>query len=360
MRGKLFAALLVAVPLAGARAAAPDIRVDPPPGWARVATKNRNPLYVAGLRGPEQSSFQLMRVVGVPLDNAGAVRLYLRDVFEGIRAGARLDFKSDGRVERRTFRNGVVAHLLRADLDGKPRLVVALVEAGGTTLAATLNSAAPEAMLASLFEAVSYPRVEGAVQESGVARSSDGQLEVALGGGLRSRSLTEKEKADGFVLVMEGAGSQLLFQRIEDDSTPVGEQAAIVRAVAASAAGAVEGSASSPAGAPTPAGPVAVYSWTRLTDAAAGRFAVGFLPWGYWGYSLLARGPAADELLTGVLAALKSGPNTVPGILAATPAIPLEAQASDRRLLLAGAAAACVLLGLAVWSRSRKNANVSA
>ena len=37
---------------------------------------------------------------GVPLDNAGAVRLYLRDMFEGIRTASRRDFKSDGRVER--------------------------------------------------------------------------------------------------------------------------------------------------------------------------------------------------------------------------------------------------------------------
>ncbi len=359
MRGTLLALALSVAPLP-ASAAAADLTVTPPPGWSDATPAKKGKMLVAALKGPETSTFQVARVSGVPLDNAGAVRLYLRDVLEGIRQGARLDFKSDGRVERRAFRNGVVCHFLRADLDGKPRLIVSLGEAGPTTFVATLNSAAPEAMLPSLIEALEYPRVEGAVVESGSARSLDGQLEVALGGGLRSRAPTDKEKKEGFVLIIEGSGSELLFQRIEDDSTPATEQAAIVRAAAAGGAGADPGSATAPAAAPTPAGPVAVYSWAKLTDGMNGRFAVGFLPWGYWGYSLLARGPAADDLLTGVLAALKAGPNTVPGILGATPTIPLEPPPMDRRLVLAVVGSVACGLGLLVWSLSRKNANVSA
>lgn len=359
-RLRLAALLLPACVPAFAAPAGDSIRVAPPPGWSDATPRARGKMLVAALKGPQTSSFQVMKVSGVPLDNAGAVRLYLRDIFEGVRSGSRRDYKSDGRVERRTFRTGLVAHLLRAELEGKPRLVVGLLDAGGVTLVATLNSAAPEAMLAPLFEAVEWPRVEGAVRETGVAHSLDGQLEVALGGGLRSRAPNEKEKKDGFTLIMEGEGSELFFQRIED-ATSAGEQAAIVRAAAAAAPGAIADSATPPAAAPTPAGPAAVYSWARLQDAAAGRFAVGFLPWGYWGYSLLARGPAADELLVGVLAALKAGPAAVPGILGATRAIPLEASPGEGRGLAAAAAAAVVAaLGLWVWSRRRKNANVSA
>lgn len=354
MKGTALALLLLAPPAGGAPV--PAVRVSPPPGWA--AAPARSPRLLASLKGPETSSFQLARARGVALDNPGAVRLYLGEVLRGIRAGTRRDFRSDGRVERREFRNGLVAHLLRAELDGKPRLVIALADAGGVTVLATLQSAAPEAMLAPLLEAVEYPRVEGAVASAGAARSLDGQLEVALGGGLRSRALTERERRDGFTLAMQGAGSELLFQRLDGDSTPIHEQAAIVRAAAGAAPAADPASATPAEPAPTAAGPVAVYSWARLTQPPDGRFAVGFLPWGYSGYSLLARGPSADGLLVGVLAALKAGPSAAPGIVDATPAVPLEAERGRRELLLAAGAGALALLGLA-WSRSRKNATVS-
>lgn len=359
MKGMALAALLLPASLAHAASAAEaPLRVEPPPGWTDATPAKKGPLLVSALKGPERSSFQLVRVPGVPLDNAGAVRLYLRDVLEGIRTSSRKDFQSDGRVERRSFRNGLVAHLLRASLDGKPRLVLALADAGGSVVVATLNSAAPEAMLTLLFEAVVFPRVEGAVQESGVARSVDGQLEVALGGGLRSRALSDAERKAGFQLVMEGSGSELFFQRIDDDSTPTGEQAAIVRAAAGGAPGAEPDSATAPEQAPTPAGPVAVYSWSRLEDPAAKRFAVGFLPWGYWGYSLLARGPAADELLVGVLAALKRGPNAVDRIVAATPVVPVQSSGAGRGALAAGAGTAAFIVALLLWRRARKNATV--
>jgi hypothetical protein len=359
MKGTALAALLLTATHANAAPAAEALlRVEPPPGWADATPAKKGPLLVAALKGPERSSFQLVRVPGVPLDNAGAVRLYLRDVLEGIRTSSRKDFQSDGRVERRSFRNGMVAHLLRASLDGKPRLVLALADAGGSVVVATLNSAAPEAMLTLLFESVTFPREEGAVQESGLARSVDGQLEVALGGGLRSRALSDAERKAGFQLVMQGSGSELFFQRIDDDSTPANEQAAIVRAAAGGAPGAEADSATPAEEAPTPAGPVGVYSWSRLEDPAAKRFAVGFLPWGYWGYSLLARGPAADELLVGVLAALKRGPNAVDRIVAATPVIPVEGASPDKRALLAAGGAAVLVLGLLLWSRARKKDNV--
>lgn len=358
MRGKALAIILLTATAPRAAGPGAGLRVDPPPGWSESAAPRKGPQVVASLKGPEQSSFQVLRIKPFPLDNAGAVRLYLRDALEGIRAGARRDFQSDARVERRSFRNGLVAHMLRASLGGKPRLVLALADAGGVVLLLTLNSAAPEAMLNPLFESLSFPRVEGAVLESGVVRSLDGQLELALGGGLRARQPTDAEKNAGYVLIVEGSGSELLLQRIEDESTPAAEQALIVRAAAAAAPGARPDTATPPEKAPTPAGPAAVYSWARLEDAATAKFAVGFLPWGYWGYSLLARGPAADELLVGALAALKRGPSAVDRIVAATPVIPVDPPGPDRRLVLGVAGAAALALGLLLWSRDRKNATV--
>lgn len=359
MKGTALAALL-ALPLA-ARAATVPLRVTPPPGWVDATPAKKATMLVATLDGPEQASFQLFRVKDIPLDNAGTVRLSLRDALEGIRQSSRRDFQSDGRVERRSFRNGVVAHMLRASLDGKPRLIVVLADAGGETVMGALNSAAPEAMISSLMEALEFPRVEGAIKDKGPAVSSDGQLRLELGGGLRSREPSEAEKRAGYVLIIQGSGSELLFQRIDDDSTPAAEQAAIVRAAAAQSAGAVAESATPAEEAPTPAGPTGVYSWVRLSDAAAGRLAVGWLPWGYWGYALAARGPDADGLLSGALAALQKGPSAVDRMVAATPSIPLESNGPDKRVLLAGGAAgALFLVILALWSRSRKNGTLPA
>jgi hypothetical protein len=70
----------------------------------------------------------------------------------------------------------------------------------------------------------------------------------------------------------------------------------------------------------------------------------------------LARGPQADELLVGVLAALKQGPSAVPGLVGASPRIEISGPPDAKRL--AAAAAAAALLVLIAWSLSRKNANL--
>ncbi len=340
-----------------ARAAAPTL--EAPPGWADIMGSGKVPNAVIALKGPETSSFIVKRAPSAPLDNPAGVRGYLNDVLGGLRDASQLDYRSSGRVETRVFRNGLAAHLLRAQLGGEDRLVLALFAAGGMPHLAVLMSAAPEAMLPSLIGAIQTGKVEGAVQSSGVARSLDGQLELSLGGGLRARALLDNETAKGFVLVIQGSGSEIIFQKLsEADATKPAEQAAIVRELAAATAGTTSAKAAPVRAAPTAAGPVAVFSWAP--GANGDKLSVGYLPWGYWGYQLFGRGPAADELMIGTLAALKAGPSAVPGLLASSPRIPIKEDLPMRKILL-GAAAAAAALGAAFfisWSLRRKNANL--
>lgn len=337
------------------RAAVPTL--EAPPGWADAKVEGKATDAVIALKGPETSSFIVKRAPGAPMDNPAGIRGFLNDILGGMRDASKRDYRTNGRVETRAFRNGVTAHMLRAQLKGEDRLIVALFAAGGRPYAAVLMSAAPEAMLPSLMGAMSVGKVDGAVQTRGTARSADGQLELALGGGLRSRALLDAEAAKGFVLVIQGEGSEIIFQKLaEADATKPGEQAAIVRELAAASAG-VSGAAAAPvAAAPTAAGPIGVYSWAAAPNGD--KYSAGYLPWGYWGYQLYGRGPVADELLAGTLLAIKAGPTALPGLLASTPKIPIKKQFPARKLAL-GAVAAALALTVAFlisWSVRRKNA----
>ena len=354
MRNARAAALLFPFLATLARAASPTL--EAPPGWRDVTNEGKVRNAVIALKGPETSSFIVKRAPAAPLDNPAGVRGYLNDVLGGLRDASRKDYRSTGRVETRVFRNGLAAQLMRAKLNGEDRLVLALFGVEGTAHVAVLMSAAPEAMLPSLLGELRFGKVEGAVQTGGVARSLDGQLELALGGGLRARALVDAEAAKGFVLVIQGSGSEILFLKLsEADATKPGEQAAIVRELAAASAGVPAAKTAPVRSAPTAAGPVAVYSWVAVS--AADKLSVGYLPWGYWGYQLFGRGPAADELLIGTLAALKAGPSANAGLLASSPVIPIKEEVSARKLLAGGAAAVVALL-LVGWSLRRKNANL--
>ncbi|MCM2305194.1 MAG: hypothetical protein NDJ72_10855 [Elusimicrobia bacterium] len=356
---RLLPALAPVLLAALAQAAVPVL--DPPPGWRDVTAEGKARNAVIALKGPETSSFMVKRAPSAPLDNPAGVRGYLNDVLGGLRDATAQDYRSTGRVETKVFRNGLKAQMIRAQLAGEERIVIALFAAGSAPYLAVLMSAAPEAMLDSLIGALQVGRVEGAVQSRGVARSTDGQLELALGGGLRSRALLDAEAAKGFVLVVQGSGSEILFQKLsEAEATKPGEQAAIVRELTAASAGVPAAQTAPLRNAPTAAGPVGVYSWAP--GQGGEKLSVGYLPWGYWGYQLFGRGPAADELLPGALAALKAGPTSVPGLLASTPKIPIEKELPLRKAAL-GVAAAAAAFGaflLLRWSLRRKNANLPA
>jgi hypothetical protein len=356
-KGLLISSVLVCAVFA-AEPAPPRASLEPPPGWTDITGNPPVKGVVLALRGPEGSSFAVAQMPAAAADDAASVKAYLMRVLDGLRAGAKLDYRSDGRVESKTFRSGLNARFMRATIDGSPRLVVAVVDAGGAPLLATLSSAAPDAMMQPLFGALALEAPAAAVKTSGSALSSDGQLQIALGGGLRSRDLVPDERRRGAVLAIEGAGSEVLFLRVEGDDAAPKDQAAIVRATAADAAKVAVDGVSPAKRADTPAGPSAVYAWAKLSGTPNAKFAAGFLPWQYWGYSVLARGPQADELLAGALAALKQGPSAVDGLVRASPRIDIPEDGARRHVPAAAAAVAGAVLLLIIWSLSRKNANL--
>ncbi|MDE2490844.1 MAG: hypothetical protein KGM24_08345 [Elusimicrobia bacterium] len=362
MKGSRLACVLVltaasALAAAPALPPAPPVSLEPPPGWADAAAGA--PGVLIALKGPVGSSFLVARMPEAALDTAASTRAYLSNVLIGLRESTRLDYRTTGRLETRTFRNGVTAHILRASLDGRPRLIVAALEAGGPPALATLSSAVPDAMLEPLVGSLRMG-TPGAIRENGIARSLDRQLQIALGGGLRSRELTGAEIQQNVVLAVQGSGSEVVFLKIGEDDVAPQEQPEVVRATVAGALKIPEESVSPVRRAETPAGPAALYAWARVPGSPDLRFAAGFLPWAYWGYSVLARGPQAEQLLSGVLAAIQPGPASVPRLLAATPVLTAPADAAARRdRLIAGVAAGGLLL-LAVFalSRRRKSANL--
>ena len=332
--------------------------LEAPPGWSDAGAAGKAEGIVIALRGPEKSSFVVKRAPGAPLDNPAGTRGYLQDVLKGVRDASRRDYRTNGRVETRAFANGLSARVLRAQLLAEDRLILGIFEAEGQPYLAVLLSAAPEAMLPSLLGAVELGGTEGSVQSAGTARSPDGQLEIALGGGLRARTLLNAERGKGFVLVIQGAGSEIFFQKISDaESTRPAEQAAIVRALAAASAGVPVRAASLARPAPSAAGPVGVYSWAEVAGEPGVRAAAGYLPWGYWGYQMFGRGPSADVLMLSVLAALKAGPGAVTALVSGSPVIPVSGAYAGRRFWAVSALglAACLLL----WSLRRKNASLS-
>jgi hypothetical protein len=348
---------LIAAAAFAADAAPPSVSLDPPPGWSDITGKPAVKGVLLAVRGPEGSSFAVALMPASATESAAATKSYLMRVLDGLRAGAKLDYRSNGRVETKTFRNGVTARFMRADVDDHPRLLVAVIDAGGAPLLATLSSAAPDAMMGPLFGGLRLG-TPGAIKTAGTAESSDGQLKIALGGGLRSRGLSGEERRQGAVLAIQGAGSEVLFLKVEKEDAAPKDQAAIVRATVADAAKLSLDGVSPARRAESPAGPAAVYAWAKISGTPDLRFAAGFLPWQYWGYSVLARGPQADELLVGALAALKQGPSAVDGLVRESPRIEIPDDAARRHVPAAAVAVAAALLLLIVWSLSRKNANL--
>ncbi len=360
MKGTAFAGALFFLVAAGLRvASASDVpaTIEPPPGWTDITAKKDVRGVVLALSGPEASTFVVARMPESAASSAAALRAYLAHALDEIRLGARTDYRSNGRIETKSFRNGVTARFLRAEAAGRPTLLVAALDAGGAPVLATLSSAAPEAMMSPLFGALRMGPESGEVHDQGIAVSLDGQFEIALGGGLRSRDLTPREKNKGVVLAMQGFGSEVLFLKVEaEDASPKG-RADAVRAATANAATARLDSVSPARRAPTAAGPAAAYAWTKASDPDDARIATGFLPWAYWGYAVLGRGSQADELMAGVLAALREGPRAVSKLVAASPRLDIPERGLPRSLLIAVASGAGALtLVLWAWSRRLKNA----
>ena len=57
------------------------------------------------------------------------------------------------------------------------------------------------------------------------------------------------------------------------------------------------------------------------------------MPWCFWGYSILAKGARAQELLLEVFKCLSLGPAAVPKLVAKTPKVPLPARSRQGWIL---------------------------
>ena len=316
-------ALVLAAGLAAAAAPPAPFTVEPPAGWAVTPVAEDNPSLILVLKGPEKSSFVLARINPVSLENRAAVRGVLFDVVSGLNARTHLKFQPAANIETASYANGVTAYCLRADLDGKPRLALAVKEVEGVYLLGTLVSAVPDTML---------PPILGSLHSSGVAvpgaaavaESVDGQLSFRLPTGVRARALTPRERKLDFVAAFEGRGAELLVMKLADDGTPVKDQPDVVKGAVLSVPGVEPRTVTPLRYLLTSAGPDFIFASAKVADAAGeSLFLAGYMPWAYWGYSILAKGAQSPELVTALFSSLSLGPTAVPKLVAASPRLPV-------------------------------------
>ena len=351
---------LAAAPGRAAQGAAgappPPFTIEPPAGWALAPAAGDNPSLILSLKGPEKSSFVLARINPVSLENRAAVRTFLTEVIAGINARTRLKFRAAANVESASYANGVTAYCLRADLDDKPRMALAVMEVDGVYLLGTLISAVPETLLPAILGSLkgSGSPVAGA---AAVAETTDGQLRFRLPPGLRARALTPRERGMDFVAAFEGPGAEILILKLNDDGTPVKDQPVVVKGTVLAAPGVEPRTLTPVQYLMTSAGPDFIYASAKVADAAGeGLFLAGYMPWAYWGYSVLAKGIKAPESVAAMFSSMSLGSSAVPKLVAASPRLPV----TRRLAVLSPWTSTLVLLIMAAavgwfWWRNRGN-----
>lgn len=334
--------------LAAAALAADALKItaEAPPGWTDVSAQQASGDVVLVLKGPETSSFVMTRLGPLEIENRAVVRSLLVDVLAALNKSSGASYTITSNVENATFDNGLTARYIRADLQGKPRLVLAVADFGGEPLLATLMSNVPEMILPSILSGLRGP---AATLRAGPGSSLDGQLSFKLPAGLGARALTERERKVGFVFAVVGHGSELMVQKLVEDIGKASEQPQILKGTVLSMAGVDEASYAGPVPLLTPAGSELVYSWAKLGGGS--QFAAGFLPWGYLGYSILAKGPNASTLLVDTFKTLEVGPSGTPKLVANSPRIPLSAAPHPLPALAIAALLFAVLAAALAWKR---------
>jgi len=297
--------------------AAGEVSLDPPPGWEYVSATASGGDVLAALKGPERSSFLLTRVPPTDLQDRAVVRALLFDILAELNKKTGLGLAADGNLKALSFDNGLSAHTLRVLSKGRPRMILAVMEHGGMSMVGILTSSLAESMLPQILGSLRVsPR---ALKSPPRALSLDGQLSLDLPQGFQSRPLAESERRMGFVLALKGPGSELMVMRLSEDEARPKEQARILRGTVLSVGGVEASTLSRMSRLKTQAGPELVYAWARMRSGE-GQFAAGCLPWGTWGYSVIAKGPRAVEALE-ELRGLGPGPSAQPGLVAETPRV---------------------------------------
>lgn len=315
--------------------------VQPPPGWSDVTASRAGGNVVSSLKGPETSSFVLTRIEPIALENRAAVRNLLLEVLRELDRRSQLGLKPATNLMTATFSNGMTAQYIRAEAKDKPKVILAVTRFHDSYLLATLVSAVPDTLLPSMLGGV---RASGTAAGRGSLDSLDGQLTFPPLPGLTARELSPRERKADFVAALKGMESELLVVKLVDDNTPIADQPELVRQTVAAVQGAVPSTQSSLRRLTTPAGTELVYGAVELQDKT--RFAAGYMPWAYWGYSAVAKGPRAEELLSEAFAGLKAGPGAQAGLVAATPRLPAS---RERRLLQGAFGVLLIALAAALW-----------
>ncbi|HVC09327.1 MAG TPA: hypothetical protein VNH15_05255 [Elusimicrobiota bacterium] len=318
----LAAALLICA--ARARAISP-ITVAVPPGWQQVQSATA-PVVIA-LKGPAQSSFILaLSPAAMDMTDRPGLSAFLADVLDAFNRRTLANFTAAGDVQDQTFPNGLTAHYLKATAPGKPPLILAALQVGNKNFIGTLISNIPDLMLPAIVGSLSVPGAPAAAavsagQASG--QSSDGQLAFTLKPDWRRVPDAIAQAADpDTVFEAKAMGSQVSVTKAKDaESVPIAEEPDVVLQMARQIPEADAKTAEAARFLPTPAGPALIYAAAQDKSKGA-QYVVGYLPWTYLGYSVLASGPNAEELVRELFSSLTLGPSAIPGLVAATPTLP--------------------------------------
>lgn len=334
---------LVAALAAAAFAAPGPFTIDPPPGWTQIRDASAPPQVLLQLHGPETSSFVMTAAPRLPMSNRAAVRAYLVQVADSVSRASGEDFGPPGPLLTARYDNGLTLLYVECQRPGHDKLVLGAADFGGRLALGTLVSNVPDTLMPSIFGALRAP---DSTDPGAPSVSLDGQLQLALGPGLRTRPLTAAERKQGFVLAVEGLASEVMVLKVsEDDAVPAKDEPQLVRQTVLAFPG-VEANTVGPVSVlETLPGPDFIYAAARVHDPAGPeRFMAGYMPWGYWGYSVLAKGSQPVELARAVFGSLALGPSAEPKVVASTPPIPVSRPFRWRSR--AGAAVAAILLAL--------------
>lgn len=340
----------VSTPTAPAPAPAPaKVGAEAPPGWTDVSKEQAKGDVVLVLKGPETSSFVMTRLGALETGNRAVIRALLIDVLAALNKTSGANYTISSNIETATYDNGLTAHYLRADLQGKPRLVLAVADFGaGEPYLGTLTSNVPDMILPSILGGLRGPA--GALR-AGPGSSLDGQLAFKLPASIGGRPLTERERKVGFVFAAVGLGSEIMVQKLVEDIGPAKEQPQILEGTVLSMTGVQPKTLVPPQPLTTPAGPELVYSSAKLDGGS--EFAAGYLPWGFLGYSILAKGPRAADLLVETFKTCDLGPSATPKLVAGSPRIPLKRRSRSLPALGIVGGLFALALSAAAWKRRR-------
>jgi hypothetical protein len=326
----MFPLLAVAALAAHAAAEPRAFVVEPPPGWEDATALATSTDVIVQLRGPESSSFVLLSAPALELNNRAAVRSYLVQVLDDLKRRSGVEFgPASGLVETR-FENGTTLLHVKASLQNRPRLVLGVARSGGRTALATLISNVPDTLLPSIMGTL---RAGSAVAERRPgSSSSDDQLRFSLPAGASLRELTERERKAGFVAAVVGEDSEIMILKVlEEDAGASRDQSRIVRETVLSFPDVDAATLVPVAALPTPAGPELIYASAAARGPSDGaRVMAGFLPWGYWGYSVLGKGRAPVELARATFAALSLGSSAQPKLVASSPRLSTDSSPGPR------------------------------